>query len=61
MTEAELITRTAAAIKRENDARQAYEKARIEAGEARQELSEAWTALREYQDNQVKSALRLVA
>lgn len=61
MTEEELITRTADAIKRENTARDAYEKARVEANAAAEELRNAWTALREHQDEQVKAKLRLVA
>lgn len=61
MTEDELITLAAAAIKRDNEAREAYEKARVEADAAALEVRAAWTALRDYQDRQVAAALKLVA
>jgi hypothetical protein len=59
MTEDQLIQRTADAIKRDSAAHEAFETARVEADEARKELRDAWTALRDHQDKQV--ALRLVA
>lgn len=59
--EQELIQRTANAIRRDNDAREAMDKADKEAREAAAELRDAWTALRDYQDKQVVAALRLVA
>lgn len=61
MTYDELISRTAAAIKRDNEAREAYDRARIEADAATLEMREAWNALRDHQDRQVAAALRLVA
>lgn len=62
MSEQNLITTTAAAMVRDRNAREAYEKARKELHEAETELRDAWTALRDYQDQQVTTAaLRLVA
>jgi len=52
-----LITRTAAAIKRDGRARAALLQANEEAMEAGRELEAAWTALRDFQDEQVKRAM----
>lgn len=61
LNEQQLIERTAKAIAREAKAREAFEVARIEEDEARKEAMAAWSALRNYQDKQVATALRLVA
>jgi len=53
--ETSLIQRTATAINRENKARRLLAHATEEAAAASLELRDAWTALRDHQDEQVKA------
>lgn len=61
MTRDQLIRQYAAAIRRDQDAREEEAAARTKACAAEKALWEARKALREYEDEEVTTALKLVA